>query len=295
VNTIENWGNYLIIQSHLGHFVELSHFAYASLKVRKGDLVEAGQILGLCGNSGYSPQPHIHIQVQESAVLGSKTLPFRFVSYIQGDQVQFYENPPENTEIDASFSDRALDGRLSFTLDTRTTYDVYQDDELIDTLRLTVKMDRISGAFYFDDGKGDTLHFAKEAGMFYLYDYEGRDGSWLQRFYIAIARIPLSYRKGLSWEDYLPMSYVDMSSLTRFFSIGAMLFPQRYITKGVWHFKDEEHIEGLLSGEQPVRVELDLLNGFRRIEVETYTLERRDDDQDHDERPVSHSDASGAK
>ena len=34
--------------------------------MKPGEWVERGAVLGLCGNSGYSPQPHIHVQVQAS-------------------------------------------------------------------------------------------------------------------------------------------------------------------------------------------------------------------------------------
>lgn len=274
VNTVENWGNYLIIQSQLGHFFELSHLAKHSLKVKKGDFVEAGQILGLCGNSGYSPQPHIHIQVQESALLGSKTLPFHFVSYIEDKRVHFYQNPIEHAEIESWFNDKALDAKLSFTLDSEYVYEVYQDEKLIDTLELKVKMNRFSGRFYVEDTQGNRLHFAKEAGMFYLYDYEGKDDAWLQKIYIAIPRIPLVYKKGLVWSDYLPMRYAHRSIITHFLSIGAMMLPKAYITKGEWHFEDEQRIVGALYSqpEQQVVVELDQSSGIKCIDVQNYSI-----------------------
>ncbi len=277
VNTIENWGNYIIIQSQLGHFIEISHLARASIKVKKGDYVEAGQILGLCGNSGYSPQPHIHIQVQESVLLGSKTLPFQFVSYIEDDHVQFYDDPPEKREVESYFNDKSLDKRLSFTLDSRYSYDVYHGEKIIDTFELKVKMNRFSGRFYFEDQKGNRLHLAKEAGMFYLYDYEGKDESWLQKIYIAIPRIPLVYRKGLTWNDYLPARYALRTHLTYLLSIGAIAFPRAYITKGKWQFKDEQRIEGVLFShpEQKVAVGLDQSNGIDYIEVQEHIIRMR--------------------
>jgi len=274
VNTIENWGNYLIIQSQLGHFIELSHLAKSSLKVKKGDFVEAGQILGLCGNSGYSPQPHIHIQIQESGVLGSKTLPFHFVSYIEEKRVHFYQNPQKDAEIESWFNDKALDSKLSFTLDSEYSYEVYQKNKLIDTLDLKVKMNRFSGRFYVEDRKGNRLHFAKEAGMFYHYDYEGKDDTWLQKIYIAIPRIPLVYKKGLVWNDYLPARYAHRNIVTYLLSIGAMVFPKAYITQGEWQFQDELHIVGVLFGkpQQQVAIELDQSSGIKGIDLQNYSL-----------------------
>jgi murein DD-endopeptidase MepM/ murein hydrolase activator NlpD len=33
--------------------------------VRPGDLVHRGAVLGLCGNSGHSTEPHLHFQLQD--------------------------------------------------------------------------------------------------------------------------------------------------------------------------------------------------------------------------------------
>jgi len=48
-----------------------------------------GQIIAKCGNSGYSPEPHIHIQVQKYAVLGSETIPFTFIDYIENGKLYY--------------------------------------------------------------------------------------------------------------------------------------------------------------------------------------------------------------
>ncbi len=277
VNTIENWGNYVVIQTHEGHFVEISHFAKDSIKVKRGEYIEPGQILGLCGNSGYSPLPHIHIQVQESALLGSKTLPFHFVSYIEKNHVHFYANPLKHMEIESYFNDKALDKKLSFTLDSEYAYEVYQEEELIDNLVIKVKMNRFSGKFYFEDDDGNILHFAKEAGMFYFYDYEGEDKAWLQKFYLAIPRLPLRSKKNLSWYDYLPRRYSKKSLFSSLTTMGAMLVPRAYVIKGKWNFKDETHIEGILlnGSKQKLSVVLDNTNGIKSIKINKLTIKMK--------------------
>jgi murein DD-endopeptidase MepM/ murein hydrolase activator NlpD len=52
--------------------------------VEKGDRVRAGQILGLCGNSGNSSEPHLHFNVQDRARLfgSAKGLTVRFADYL---------------------------------------------------------------------------------------------------------------------------------------------------------------------------------------------------------------------
>ncbi|MFJ2300623.1 M23 family metallopeptidase [Oerskovia paurometabola] len=50
-----------------GAFVSLVHLRRGSLRVREGDEVRVGQPLAECGNSGNSTQPHVHLQVTDSA------------------------------------------------------------------------------------------------------------------------------------------------------------------------------------------------------------------------------------
>ncbi|GAA3573205.1 hypothetical protein GCM10022197_32500 [Microlunatus spumicola] len=46
-------------------FVFLVHLRRGSLRVRVGDRVRTGQVLGTCGNSGNSTQPHVHVQATD--------------------------------------------------------------------------------------------------------------------------------------------------------------------------------------------------------------------------------------
>lgn len=43
----------------------IAHFQKGSLKVKEGDQVKAGDLLGSVGNSGNSSEPHIHFHVAD--------------------------------------------------------------------------------------------------------------------------------------------------------------------------------------------------------------------------------------
>lgn len=63
-------GNHLIVAlPGGGGFVALVHLRAGSIRVAVGDQVVAGQPIAECGNSGNSTQPHLHIQVMDSADL----------------------------------------------------------------------------------------------------------------------------------------------------------------------------------------------------------------------------------
>ncbi|WP_084135837.1 M23 family metallopeptidase [Jeotgalicoccus psychrophilus] len=91
MNEAEPFGNYVIIQHESSEYSALAHFKLSSITVREGDTVYQGQIIGQCGNSGYSSETHIHFQVMDSPDINSgKSLRIRFadgIEPIQGDIV----------------------------------------------------------------------------------------------------------------------------------------------------------------------------------------------------------------
>ncbi|WP_433945200.1 peptidoglycan DD-metalloendopeptidase family protein [Paenibacillus sp. SN-8-1] len=71
-------GNVVTIQHNNGEYSTLAHFKKGSIQVKKGDVVTAGQLLGKCGNSGNSSEPHIHFQVSAQMNKAMTTIPISF-------------------------------------------------------------------------------------------------------------------------------------------------------------------------------------------------------------------------
>lgn len=57
-------GNTVIIRTINNEFVFLAHFKKHSIVVKEGQKVNKGTILGQCGNSGNSSEPHLHFHLQ---------------------------------------------------------------------------------------------------------------------------------------------------------------------------------------------------------------------------------------
>ena len=76
VNTAQNWGNTVVLRHAPGLYTQLSHLRAHSVPVKVGDYVRRGDIIGTCGNSGRSPEPHLHFQVQATPYVGSRTLAY---------------------------------------------------------------------------------------------------------------------------------------------------------------------------------------------------------------------------
>ncbi len=60
-------GNFVAINAGGGRFLVYCHLQPGSLRVRKGQRVQAGDPLGLVGNSGNTTQPHLHFMVTDAA------------------------------------------------------------------------------------------------------------------------------------------------------------------------------------------------------------------------------------
>jgi len=60
-------------------FVFVVHLRLGSLRVSVGDAVRQGQVLGACGSSGNSTQPHVHVQATDHAdVTRARGVPIEF-------------------------------------------------------------------------------------------------------------------------------------------------------------------------------------------------------------------------
>jgi murein DD-endopeptidase MepM/ murein hydrolase activator NlpD len=83
MNPKQPMGNHVILDHGNGEFSFLCHLRKGTVAVRKGDQLKAGELLGLCGNSGNSSEPHLHYHLQDSADFGwGRGLPAPFRDYL---------------------------------------------------------------------------------------------------------------------------------------------------------------------------------------------------------------------
>ena len=66
-------GNHIVIRVDQGQYVFLAHLKQNTTTIGPGERVRRAQPLGLCGNSGNSDFPHVHLHVQDTATLGNGT------------------------------------------------------------------------------------------------------------------------------------------------------------------------------------------------------------------------------
>lgn len=75
-------GNHVIINIGNGCYAFYAHLQPGSIRVKVGERVHRGEVLGLVGNTGNSTEPHLHFHISNaSSPLGSEGLPYLLPSF----------------------------------------------------------------------------------------------------------------------------------------------------------------------------------------------------------------------
>lgn len=89
LNSFNYMGNYIMIKHNDATYSVLSHLKQDSMIVKVGDKVVAGEKIALCGNSGYTTDPHLHFHVQDSDVFAKIDKNYKKVNVAKGKKVYF--------------------------------------------------------------------------------------------------------------------------------------------------------------------------------------------------------------
>ncbi|MES2762532.1 MAG: M23 family metallopeptidase [Bacteroidota bacterium] len=83
-------GNHIVIEVAPKEYLFICHLQPKSIKVKTGDQVQQGQLLGLVGNSGNTSEPHVHIHLQDTKIQSlGEGIPLYFHHYsVNGKYVE---------------------------------------------------------------------------------------------------------------------------------------------------------------------------------------------------------------
>jgi len=277
VDASSQFGNTVILYDARGLYVTLAHLAQYSTTVHVGDWVEAGQIIGLCGNSGYSPQPHLHFQVQYTIDPLSATCPFEFVEYQNGASFFAHGLPKEGEDVTPITRDLYYDQATTFILDNPYRFDVYKHQKKCGELNLKTGM-AIDGTVYLESPTAK-LYLGKWGNIWYVYGIEGND-PWLNLIYQAWSKMPLTYQKNLSWTDIVSSHHALLSGLKKVIISALIPFmPKILALKATYRFTSPNEIEGkignkILSTIHNTKIKFDAENQIHSIHVDDYSLHK---------------------
>ncbi|MBL8270060.1 M23 family metallopeptidase [Steroidobacter sp.] len=81
-NTVEGTaGNYVLLDLGQSRFAVYAHMKPGSLRVKAGDRVRRGQVIGELGLTGNTAYPHLHFQINAEADPDSEALPYQFETF----------------------------------------------------------------------------------------------------------------------------------------------------------------------------------------------------------------------
>jgi urea transporter len=202
VNTHDNWGNAVVIAHGLGLYSVYAHLQPSSIRVRPGEVVTPGIEIARCGNSGRSPEPHLHFQLQRLPALGSPTMPADFGDVVSrgddGFRLSTRVVPSQGDLVRPVMRDEALARALSFL--PGSVWELSDGEGGRELAK--VELDLL-GRRQLRTARAE-LTIDPYDGGFVVVNFSGHARSLLRFLLIALARVPFDQADSLSWEEELP-------------------------------------------------------------------------------------------
>ena len=208
VNLDDNWGNVVIVYHAPGVYSCLAHLAPGSARVREGDPVAVGDVLALCGNSGRSATPHLHLQLQASADVGAATIPIELHDVVEvsasGELLHAARVPTRGEVIRRVEADdeRALPLRFGYG---EPRHARYVDGRRERSEQLTAGIDLLGRCVLRSESTDAVLYYEHTPSGFTVHDVVGVSGSSLHLLRVALSRVPFDASSSLRWSDRLPL------------------------------------------------------------------------------------------
>ncbi|HEY2733563.1 MAG TPA: M23 family metallopeptidase, partial [Polyangiales bacterium] len=171
--------------------------------VYPGQFVTRGTVLGYCGNSGRSPRPHLHFQLQATAQLGSATLACHFSDVVvrgrEGTQFEPSHAVQLGETLQALQPDYALGAHLALPLGATLTYRIGGELE-----RVVSEIDVWGRSVLRSIDRRASLVFTRTESCFSCRELRGAPDSVLTLLRLALSQVPLERRPELTFRSTLP-------------------------------------------------------------------------------------------
>lgn len=216
MNMQKNWGNTIVIDHGNSIYSQLSHLKKDSFKVHVGSYVKKGDVIAACGNSGRSPEPHIHFQLQQSPKVGAKTLDYPLSYYLLKEknklQLKTFEKPEEGQCISNINTTALLTKAFGLTPGMKFTYNVERAGKTTEN-EWEVFTNAYNRTYIYCYTTQSVAYFVNDGMLFYFTDFEGDKESALYAFYLAAYKVLLGYYKGILVEDNYPLTEFNNSAV----------------------------------------------------------------------------------
>lgn len=290
VNTEKNWGNTIIIRHTDLLFTKISHIKKETFKVNIGDYVKKGDILANSGNSGRSPQPHLHFQLQATPFIGSKTLDYPLGHYIihngGGFELKSYQKPKEGDIISNIERNRSMHKAYHFIPGQIISFEVKNENSSkVKIYDWEVQVDIYNQSLIYCEATGSKAYYYNDGDFHYFTSFEGNKNSLLYYFYLANYKIMTGFYKNLQLTDNYPLNntannllLIFQDFIAPFYIFMKSNYQLNYISKKddftdsdiILHSKTEIKIGNFTTKE--LNYEIQILNNL----IDTFTVQQRD-------------------
>jgi urea transporter/murein DD-endopeptidase MepM/ murein hydrolase activator NlpD len=256
INREQNWGNSIVLFHATGLFSKLSHLKKNSFIVKQGEYVKKGQVLAYCGNSGRSPEPHLHFQIQSTPYIGSKTLAYPISYFYQGDgkeiKYKTFSTPQEGSFVANININKLLQQAFAF----QPGYSIkFKEGNIIETW--TVYTDAYNLTYISCKENNAVAYFINNETVFYFTNFYGSKNSMLYQFYLSIFKVVFSYMPQVTIDDVLPLSIVKapiVKIIQDFVAPFVQLIKPKYMLN--YTSIDDEYFTSVIKLESVIEIEM---------------------------------------
>ena len=284
-----NFGNHLMLRTADGTFVLVGHLKQASVVVKPGAWVEAGQIVAACGNSGRSTQPHIHLQAQFLDEIGAPTRPLHLRSITvrtepSGAADYFLAGQPaQGAMVSPALPDRRLAEAMHLPAGRTLSLESRNGTRHLCTVELS-----LLGQFRISTQAGASAGFDERPDVLAFFDRQGPRDPCLDAWMMAVGLTPFS-AAARAWHDAPSLELARLPLGLRIAALALRPFGAAFATRysrewaaaeGCWR-QAGEHRLALAPGfavEVSSEAIIDPATGVREISVrcgtrsETYVV-----------------------
>jgi len=208
MDVLNNWGNTIVIKHADYLYSQISHIKKGSFKVKKGNFVKKGEILALVGNSGRSPYPHIHFQLQKTPSVGSKTIDYPIDHFITDKGVVANFQKPKLDELVANIKTTDLLSKSLKFIPGQTINVSYQNKGISTDETWLVETDFYNNVYIINQETNSYAYLHQDGAVHYFQNYSGSKKTALYHFYLALFQVPLGYYQDLEVQDTVPSNLV---------------------------------------------------------------------------------------
>jgi len=218
VNTFNNWGNTIIIRHLNGLYTQMSHLKKGTFKFAKGEFVKRGDLVAHCGNSGRSPEPHLHFQVQVSPLLGSKTIDYPFGYYMEATSAEFklsqFSKPELNNRVAGIIDNVSLKNAFELLPNTFMEFRFINEKGVESIEHWEAFTDAYNYRYLYCKETESTAYYVNNGLMFYFTIFYGDKNSLLYYFYLSAYKVFLGDGVNTEITDLMPLDIIRRKKLS---------------------------------------------------------------------------------